>query len=155
MLAGIFIYIINAWFFIPWFLSIGLYFGFIEIRVMCSHCPHYAEPSLKVLHCWANYGSPKLWKCHPGPMSLLEKLLFLVGLFWILLLPLPLLIMNQMYVYSAGYVVVLIIWKVFLRVFYCSRCINLACPYNVVKKDVKKDFLEKNPVMKNRGHIKK
>ena len=44
------------------------FFGFIETRVLCSHCPHYAEEGAS-LRCWANYGSPKLFKYRPGPMS--------------------------------------------------------------------------------------
>jgi hypothetical protein len=26
-----------------WIATFVAYFGFIEIRVLCSHCPHYAE----------------------------------------------------------------------------------------------------------------
>lgn len=52
---------------IAWIGIIISFFGFIEIRVMCSHCPHYAEEG-STLRCWANYGSPKLWKHRPGPM---------------------------------------------------------------------------------------
>ena len=35
---------INAWWLVPWLVIVFGYFGFVEIRVMCSHCPHYAEP---------------------------------------------------------------------------------------------------------------
>jgi hypothetical protein len=48
-------------------------FGLLEIRVMCSHCPHYAEAG-RLLKCWANYGSPKLWAYRPGPMCRMETL---------------------------------------------------------------------------------
>ena len=51
------------------------FFGFLEIRVMCSHCPHYAEEGA-TLKCWANHGSPKLWKYRPGPMSTAENVVF-------------------------------------------------------------------------------
>ncbi|GAJ20475.1 unnamed protein product, partial [marine sediment metagenome] len=30
------------------------------------------ELEINTLKCWANYGSPKLWKYRPGPMSLNE-----------------------------------------------------------------------------------
>ena len=155
ILAGVFIYLVNTLFLIPWILSCFIYFGFLEIRVMCSHCPHYAEPSLKSLHCWANYGSPKIWKYRPGPMSFIEKLVFLIGLFWILLYPLGFLLFNKLYVYGSIYTIALIIWKVLLRVFFCSRCINPACPFNAVKSTVRNDFIEKNPMMKNAWHSKK
>jgi hypothetical protein len=68
----------NGWLLIPWLTMIIGYFGFIEIRVMCSHCPHYAE-SDSSLKCWANYGSPKIWKYRPEPMSFIEKAIFLGG----------------------------------------------------------------------------
>lgn len=43
LLGGAGIYHISGWMLIPWLIFIIGYFGFIEIRVMCSHCPHYAE----------------------------------------------------------------------------------------------------------------
>ena len=43
LLGGSGIYHVNGWMLIPWLILILGYFGFIEIRVMCSHCPHYAE----------------------------------------------------------------------------------------------------------------
>lgn len=55
------------------------FFGVLEIRVMCSHCPHYAEKG-STLTCWANHGSPKLWKYRPGPMSKSELFFFSQGL---------------------------------------------------------------------------
>ncbi|MCP4694968.1 MAG: hypothetical protein GY859_43475, partial [Desulfobacterales bacterium] len=51
----------GGWWLIPWLVIIIGFFGFVEIRVMCSHCPHYAEEG-KSLKCWANYSSPKIWK---------------------------------------------------------------------------------------------
>jgi hypothetical protein len=42
-----------------WITVIVGFFGFVEIRVMCSHCPPYAEEGA-ILKCWANHGSPKL-----------------------------------------------------------------------------------------------
>jgi hypothetical protein len=41
LLGGGGIYHINGWMLIPWLILIIGYFGFVEIRVMCSHCPYY------------------------------------------------------------------------------------------------------------------
>lgn len=76
LLGGAGIKYLNGWLLIPWITFVVAIFGFVEIRVMCSHCPHYSE-SLKSLKCWANYGSPKLWKYRPGPMTIFEKTFFL------------------------------------------------------------------------------
>lgn len=78
LLGGAGIYFVNGWMLIPWILFVIAFFGFIEIRVMCSHCPHYAEEE-KSLKCWANYGSPKLWDYRPGPMTLIETVVFFGG----------------------------------------------------------------------------
>ena len=64
---------------VPWVAIAVGYFGFLEIRVMCSHCPHYAEPGAS-LKCWANYGAPKLWAYRPGPMSHAERFWFAAGM---------------------------------------------------------------------------
>jgi hypothetical protein len=76
ILAGMGIMHFNAWLLIPWVAFALSYFGLIEIMVMCSHCPHYAQPEIKSLKCWANYGSPKLWRYNPGPMSSSEKFIY-------------------------------------------------------------------------------
>ena len=55
----------------------------IEIRVLCSHCPYYAEEG-RILHCLANHGTIKLWKYHPEPMRFWEKLGFLGGIIFFL-----------------------------------------------------------------------
>lgn len=92
ILGGIGIARANAWLLLPWVGLLVVYFGFVEIRVMCSHCPHYAEPGSKSLQCWANYGSPKLWKYHPGPMTRNERIVFYTGLVVIAGYPLAFLI---------------------------------------------------------------
>ncbi|MBN2686779.1 MAG: hypothetical protein JXR85_01260 [Deltaproteobacteria bacterium] len=65
LLGGAGIYYMNGWLLIPWILFVVAYFGFIEIRVMCSHCPHYAESSTS-LKCWANYGSAQIMEIQAG-----------------------------------------------------------------------------------------
>ena len=78
-LGGIGMVRVDAWLLLPWIALALSCFGFVEIRVMCSHCPHYAEPGTKSLQCWANYGSPRLWKYCPGPMAREENIFFFVG----------------------------------------------------------------------------
>ena len=83
----------GTWPLAVWIAIIIGFFGFLEIRVMCSHCPHYAEDGL-TLGCWANHGSPKLWKYRPGPMSPLEKLAFFGGLAVVWVYPLPFILIG-------------------------------------------------------------
>lgn len=92
--AGYIIFMQNHFLFTIWIIFTFSYFGLIEIRVMCSHCPHYAEPEIKSLKCWTNYGSPKLWKYRPGPMSIIEKTIFIAG-FLIMLLPLVFILLTK------------------------------------------------------------
>ncbi len=78
LLGGAGIYHVSGLLLIPWLFFVFAFFGFIEIRVMCSHCPYYAE-SEKSLKCWANYGALKLWKYRPGPMTITDKIIFFGG----------------------------------------------------------------------------
>lgn len=120
------------------------YFGFVEIRVMCSHCPHYAEEGSS-LKCWANYGSLKIWKYRPGPMTFWEKVLFLAGFAFVWGYPLFFLISFFQWFLLIVYLLTIAGFFMTLRAFLCSQCMNFACPLNTVKNEVRGDFFERNP----------
>jgi hypothetical protein len=144
IVGGAGIYQVQGWFLAPWIALMVLFFGFLEIRVMCSHCPHYAEPG-KSLKCWANYGSPKLWTYRPGPMSVMEKLLFLGGLAAIWAYPLIFLVMGPQWLLLVLYCVSAAGLFMTLKMFLCTRCMNFACPLNAAPEATRQDFFERNP----------
>lgn len=134
----------SGWWLLLWLIAVIGYFGFIEIRVMCSHCPHYAETG-KSLKCWANYASPKIWQYRPGPMVFWEKFVFFLGLALIWATPLYFLISGiqlfLLFMYlltSAGFLMT-------LKRFFCSQCMNFACPLNGVGEGKRKLFFACNP----------
>lgn len=143
--AGYFIYRYKPLFLAIWIIFVVTYFGFIEIRVMCSHCPHYGEPHMKTLKCWANYGSPKLWKYRPGPMSILEKAIFSIGLAAIFLPAVIILIIQKSFIFLGLYIAIFLLWKLSLETLYCNHCINFACPINRIDENTRNDFFKKNP----------
>lgn len=49
-----------------------IFFEFWEIKILCTHCPFYTEEG-RVLDCYGNYGSLKVWSYNPEPMSKSEK----------------------------------------------------------------------------------
>jgi hypothetical protein len=140
------------------------FFGFFEIRVLCSHCPYYAEGEGRVLHCLANHGSLKLWKYRPGPMKRWEKVGFLSG-FWVFVI-FP--IVGELYGLlslweSAGSIndgmvvlALLLLGSTISGIFFtikvltriCTKCVNFSCPLNRVPKMVVDEYLKINPVMK-------
>ena len=140
--VGLFRY--NLWLFIIWFLITAGYFALLEIRVMCSHCPHYAEKS-KTLKCWANYSIFKLWKYNPGPMNLFEKILFLGGLALIWGIPLVALIVDLQIFLWIIYVLTSVGFFMTLQLCFCSICMNFACSLNRVIDEDRDKFFAKNP----------
>lgn len=152
IVGGYGIVIYNPLYIIIWILMFIIYFGFVEIRVMCSHCPHYAEPNMKSLKCWANYGSPKLWKYRPGPMSMTEKIIFKAGAIIIFAYPIPFLILKLellSYILLGIYGVLISTAFFLLKKYYCSYCINFACPLNNVDNKIREKFFSKNQVVKD------
>ena len=144
LIGGVGIYYSSGWMLIPWvFILIG-FFGFIEIRVMCSHCPHYAEAP-GTLKCWANFGSPKIWKYRPGPMTLGENIVFFSGLVLVWGYPLYFLLAGSQWVLLIVYLAVVAGFFMTLRIFLCSQCMNFACPLNSVTNDVRNAFFDRNP----------
>jgi hypothetical protein len=147
IVGGIGIARVNAWLLIPWLGLLVGYFGFIEIRVMCSHCPHYAEPGTKALQCWANYGSPKLWTYRPGPMSAGEKAVFFGGLALVAGYPLASLAISMQWLFLVLLVTLAAVMATAMHTRMCSRCMNFACPLNHVEPSVRAEFFARNPVV--------
>jgi hypothetical protein len=124
------------------------FFGFFEIRVLCSHCPFYAEKGL-VLHCLANYGLLKLWRHRPGPLKTWEKAGFLLGVAFLFGYPLVFLVLGQQHLLLAIYLAALVNWSVVMQRNVCRRCVNFSCPLNRVPKRVVDEYLRRNEVMRN------
>ena len=144
IVGGAAVYRVSGWALLFYgIIAIG-FFGFLEIRVMCSHCPHYAEAGA-TLTCWANHGSPKLWRYRPGPMSNAENLLFFAGLITIWGFPLPYLLLSHAWLLLVVYLIVNAMFFMMLKHFFCSKCMNFACPLNCVDDTAKTLFLQRNP----------
>lgn len=144
LLGGAGVYHVSGSILVLWLVMIVGFFGFLEIRVMCSHCPHYAEPD-NTLKCWANYGSPKIWNYRPGPMSFMEKFLFFGGFAIIWGYPLIFLLIGMQWFLLIVYVISAVGFFMTLKIFLCSQCINFACPLNGVIDSVKQEFFKQNP----------
>jgi len=144
LLGGAGIYHMSGCLLLPWIIFLVAFFGFIEIRVMCSHCPHYGEPQIH-LKCWANYGAPKPWKYRPGPMTIIEKTVFFFGFAVVWGYPLPFLILGNQLFLLAVYLITTVGFFTTLKTFMCSNCMNFACPLNSVNEEVRQQFLDKNP----------
>jgi hypothetical protein len=136
-----------GWCLFGWLGYMLLFFFVWEARVLCSHCPYWAEEG-RVLKCHANYGVIKIWKYRPGPMSRSEQVQFIVGALLVVLIPFALLIIGREYLLavialSSGVSFGYLLWKNI-----CNRCVNFSCPLNNVPKEIKNQFLNQNPVMK-------
>lgn len=144
LLGGAGIYHMSVWLFLPWVLFLVAFFGFIEIRVMCSHCPHYGERET-YLKCWANYGAPKPWKYRPGPMTVMEKAVFFFGFAVVWGYPIPFLTFGKQLFLLTLYLITTAGFFMTLKMFMCSKCMNFACPLNSTDKGVREKFFKKNP----------
>ena len=144
LIGGAGILTLGVWPLAAWIAIIVGFFGLLEIRVMCSHCPHYAEEG-STLGCWANHGSPKLWKYRPGPMSALEKVVFFGGLAVVYGYPLPFLAICERWFLFALYILTNAGFFMTLKLFLCSQCMNFACPLNSVGGTARDLFFQRNP----------
>ena len=146
LLGGVGIYNQSVSLLVFWILIVIAFFGFVEIRVMCSHCPHYAEAGAS-LKCWANYGAPKLWKYRPGPMSELEKIIFFSGFVIVWGSPLVVLVLSGQWFLLLVYGMTTAGFFMTLINFLCTQCMNFACPLNRVAEDTRRVFFKQNPMV--------
>ena len=159
LIGGAGIYAKKGWLLVPWITFVIAFFGFVEIRVMCSLCPHYAE-SLTTLKCWANYGSPKLWRYRPGPMTQIEKTILFGGFAVVWGYPLVCLTFGrQLFLLVVYSMTTMGIFMTLINSM-CSQCINFACPLNHVDDSVRDQFFDRNRLVAdawgksgNRPHV--
>lgn len=151
LLGGAGVYHAGGWWLIPWVLIIIGCFSFVLTRVLCSHCPHYAEAGSS-LKCRANYGSPKIWKYRPGPMTFWEKVVFFAGFAIVLGYPLFFMISVLQLFLLIVYLITSSGFLVTLKMNSCTQCMNFACPMNSVPDKVRRDFFERNPGVSQAWH---
>ncbi|MHC1591108.1 MAG: hypothetical protein ACXQS8_03410 [Candidatus Helarchaeales archaeon] len=124
------------------------FFAIWEPRILCRHCPFYAESDTKILHCYANYGFYKPVEFTPNPMTRSERIQFITGFLLFLIVPIIFLIIGLQYLMALLAGVGSVIWALILSHEICVDCINFSCPLNKVPEEMRNEFLKKNPVMK-------
>ncbi len=144
IIGGVGIYNQSTLFLLIWIIGGFLFVIIFQIRVMCSHCPHYAEPDT-FLKCWALYGTPKLWKFRPGPMTVLEKFIFIGGHLIIRFYAIYFMVTGKQWFLLILFLIVMTLSIIALRYFLCPRCMNFACPLNGVDDNIRKKFFSLNP----------
>ena len=136
-----------GWYLLLW-LAYSLFFFFVwEARILCSHCPMWAEES-RVLHCHANGGVIKIWPYQPGPMSKAEQMQFLLGAGLWMGFPFPFMLLGGEYLLVLIGLVAVASGIYGVRRTACSRCLNFSCPANTVPKQTVDVYLRRNPVMR-------
>jgi hypothetical protein len=136
-----------GWYLLGWIGFWLFFFEVWEIRILCTHCPYYAEEG-RSLHCIANYSSLKLWKYRPGPMSMSEKVQLLMGFAILIGYPLIFMIISSQFIFLLVSIVEIFMFFMFLMIRRCGKCINFSCPLNRVRKEVIDCFLKRNSIMR-------
>jgi hypothetical protein len=138
----------HGWFLLGWLAFMMFFFNLWESRILCSHCPFYAEGG-RTLHCIANYASFKPWPYHPEPMNTAEKIQLFLGFAILVGYPFPFLILGGQWILGVVAVGGLVVFAGVLISGTCNRCVNFSCPLNRVPKRVVDGYLARNPVMKS------
>lgn len=126
-----------------WIAYMGFFFFVWEARVLCRHCPFWAEPS-EALHCHANYGVFKLWPYDPRPMTRAEGIQFIIGALLFVAFPFPFLLVGGEYLLAAIALSAAISGTYGLKRHICSRCVHFSCPLNGVPKPLVDAYLSRN-----------
>ena len=126
-----------------------MFFFFIwESRMVCNHCPYFANDEQRTLHCPIDKGKLKTSKYNPGPTSLSEKIQFIIGLLLFMGYPLLFLALAGQIILFFFTLAGMITWIIIIQLKVCTDCVNFACVLNRVPKSVRLQFFEKNPVIK-------
>ncbi len=126
-----------------------LFFFFIwESRMVCNHCPYFANDEERTLHCPIDKGKLKTSTYNPGPTSTSEKIQFLIGLMIFMAYPIIFLLLADQILFFFLTVASMVIWIIIIQLKVCTDCVNFACVLNRVPISVKQQFFDKNPIIK-------
>ena len=89
----------------------------------------------------------KIWRYHPEPMSKSEQVQFIVGVLIFLLYPIVFTVVGGQVLLAGIALVSAASFGYLLYSEICNRCVNFSCPLNNVPEEVRRAYLEKNPVM--------
>lgn len=129
------------------FIIAMIFFGGVEWYVLCRHCPCYEHSGEEHgnrgrFYCLANWGSPKLFKYEPSPVSMLGRAIFLIwGIGWSFLF--PLLYLWDRPDWFITYLLVISVFVTTLRHFGCSSCPNFGCVLNCTPEENRAEFTRK------------
>ncbi len=126
-----------------------MFFFFVwESRMVCNHCPYFANDEQRTLHCPIDKGKLKTSKYNPGPASLSEKIQFLIGFAILLGYPIVFLALANQILLLLFTLGASVVWIIIIQLKVCTDCVNFACVLNRVPKSVRLQFFEKNPIIK-------
>jgi len=128
-----------------WFVLAVAFFGYIEARVLCRHCPHYAEEGFW-LRCHANWGLPKIPRMNPRPLNSFEKVVWCLYVALLFLYYIPFFVLSGQWLLLTLTTSALIAAGWTLQRTKCNCCYNLSCPINRVPDDVRESFFRHYPV---------
>jgi hypothetical protein len=125
-----------------WLIIIAIFFLIVEIRVLCTHCPHYSKSS-GTLRCWANFGAPTLWKERLGLMNNFERSILILG--FIIVWGYPIIFASKIkdWLLLSIYILSVILFFTLLRKIFCKKCLNFFCPLNIVSTEIIDEFYNK------------
>ena len=126
------------------FLVSMVFFGFFEWYVLCRHCPCYEYSGKEHgnenrFYCLANWGSPKLFRYDPTPVSTVGRIVFLVWGIGIAFLS-PLLYLWDRIPWLISYLLMTVAFFTTLRHWGCSSCPNFGCALNCVPEEKRVEF---------------
>ena len=131
-----------------WIFYALFFFCIWESRILCSHCPYYANEAQKTLHCDINRGAYKISRFHPEPLKQSEKIQFIIGAGILIGYPIPFLIIGKQFLILILTLIGIGIWITIIQLKICPVCINFSCPLNRVPKKIVDEFLKNNPRMR-------
>jgi hypothetical protein len=131
-----------------WIAYAAFFFIVWESRMLCNHCPYYANDAQKVLHCPIDKGKLKTYHYDPGPLSKSEKRQFILGTFILIGFLQPFLVMAGQVLFMMLSIIGIVVWIIVIQKKVCTACVNFACPLNKIPKSTRDSFLNRNPVIK-------
>lgn len=132
---------------VHWLILAIFFFGYFEALVLCRHCPHYAAAGF-LLSCHANSSLPKIPKYDPKPAKTWERIAWLAYVAILFLFYVPFFILAKQWFLLMLNLTLTITFAWLLMRTKCWCCCNFSCILNYTPRDVREEFFNIFPQVK-------
>lgn len=122
----------------------AFFFAFGQQWLICRRCPQYATPG-RILLCHGAPWLPKIPKYNPKPFTRFDRWVLIIYTIVLFFYYVPFFVVGGQWLLLATTTGIFVAWAWTVKRQYCTRCLNMFCPFHSVPGKLRAELVEAYP----------